>query len=135
MKYDARVDTIKVLLIETEFNCPHCGGRISLSVEADTKRKKAVVRVFGVHESNEIINKFLNEIKTEREREKELYNLVKSMIKANKGQPIRVKDLVKTAKEKGYDEKYVKKKIEKWRREGRIYEPRAGWIDVTEDIT
>ena len=66
--------------------------------------------------------------KSQRERMALLWDVLKRMLKENKGADVKRDEYIAVAVEKGFDESFVEKVLAAWYNEGRIVEPKPGYI-------
>jgi len=57
-----------------------------------------------------------------------LWDMLKRMLKENKGADVKRDEYIAVAVEKGFDESFVEKALTAWYNEGRIVEPKPGYI-------
>ena len=66
--------------------------------------------------------------RSQREKILILMDLIKEMIEENNGEPVKREDVIQRAVERGFDEAFVRKIIEKLHESGELIEPRPGYI-------
>lgn len=66
--------------------------------------------------------------KSQREKIMIIMDLIKKLIEENEGNPIRKEDVISIAVERGFDEGFVRKVIERLHESGELIEPRPGYI-------
>jgi len=66
--------------------------------------------------------------KSQREKMALLWDMLKRMVKENDGADVKRDEYIAVAVEKGFDESFVEKALTAWYNEGRIVEPKPGYI-------
>jgi len=66
--------------------------------------------------------------KSQRDKIMMIMDLIKDMIEENNGNPVKREDIIQRAVEKGLDENFVRKVIEKMHENGELIEPKPGYI-------
>ncbi len=69
--------------------------------------------------------------KSQRDKILMIIDLIKTMVEENMGEPVRIDDVINRAVERGLDEAFVRKVIEKLYESGELMEPRPGYIIKT----
>jgi len=66
--------------------------------------------------------------KSQREKMALLWDMLKRMLKENRGEDVKRKEFVAAAVEKGFEEEFVEKTLDLWYEQGKIIEPKRGYI-------
>ena len=66
--------------------------------------------------------------KSQRDKIMMIMDLIKNMIEENEGNPVKKDDIIQRAVERGLDEGFVRRVIEKMHENGELIEPKPGYI-------
>jgi replicative DNA helicase Mcm len=68
--------------------------------------------------------------KSQREKMLAIIDIIKSLVRENNGEPVSIEDVIVAASEKGIEESFVRKTVDKLLENGEIMMPKQGYITV-----